>query len=223
MRSFQGGKCFSSSRQSGLLFCGLLNRTTGYYTQLIALYTRLGVLFRRSDFSYSFSFLNALPSHHAEDSEQDAVQRPTVPLHPTIIYDGASGRAGISVPTVLKQVYTTLPRHTFRRVWTQVTFFFTFASSMAALLFIFIRLQFLASPWLRGESATEVSWVEWVEHMTPRGPLARMTGLDVRWRAFVHDVCMPLFSAVCTAPREDIEEHPAEEFLGASIKPSFHL
>ncbi|KAI9445517.1 hypothetical protein H4582DRAFT_932630 [Lactarius indigo] len=49
--------------------------------------------------------------------------------------------------------------------------------------------------------------------MTPRGPLARMAGLDARWRAFVQDAYVPLFSAVCTAPQEDVEEHPAEEFL----------
>ena len=42
-----------------------------------------------------------------------------------------------------------------------------------------------------------------------------MVGLDKRWRAFMQDVCMPLFSAVCTAPRDDVETHPAEEFLGA--------
>ncbi|KAI9460182.1 splicing factor, Prp19-binding domain-containing protein [Lactarius psammicola] len=185
----------------------------GYYPQLIAFYTRLGVLFRCSDFSYSFSFLNAPPSHSMEESEKDLVHQAALAIHPTIIYDGASGRAGISVPTVLKQVYTKLPRRTFRRTRAQLAFFFTFALSMAYLIFFFLRLQFLASPWLRGSSARELSWAEWAERMTPRGPLARITGLDTRWRAFMQDVCVPLFSAICTASRGDIEEHPAEEFL----------
>jgi hypothetical protein len=195
----------------------VINGVTGYYPQLIALYTRLGVLFRRSNFSYSFSFLNALPSHCTEESEKDPVHQDAFAIRPTVIYDGASGRTGISVPTVLKQVYTTLPRRTFRRARAWLTFFFTFALSMASLAYFFLRLQFLASPWLRGSNARELSWAKWAERMTPRGPLARMTGLDARWRAFLQDVCLPLFSAVCTAPREDIEEHPAEEFLGASI------
>ncbi|KAH9060797.1 splicing factor, Prp19-binding domain-containing protein [Lactarius vividus] len=186
----------------------------GYYRQLIAFYTRLGVLFRRSNYSYSFSFLNALPSHHhMEESEKEPVHQATFVIHPTFVYNGASGRAGISVPTVLKQVYATLPRRTFQRARAQFAFFSAFAFSMACLVFFFLRLQFLASPWLRGKSARELSWAEWTGRMTPRGPLARMTGLDARWRAFVQDVCVPLFSAVCTAPREDVEEHPAEEFL----------
>ncbi|KAH9036016.1 hypothetical protein EDB83DRAFT_2507751 [Lactarius deliciosus] len=185
----------------------------GYYPQLIAFYTRLGVLFRRSNFSYSFSFPDALPPHRTEESEKDLVHRAAFAIHPTLIYDGASGSAGISVPTVLKQVYTTLPRRTFRRAQAQLAFLFVFSMSMASLVFFFLRLQFLASPWLRGKNARELSWAEWAECMTPRGPLARMAGLDARWRAFVQDVCIPLFSAVCTAPREDVEEHPAEEFL----------
>ena len=206
MRSFQGGKCFTSSEK----LC-VMNGVAGYYPQLIALYTRLGVLFRRSNFSYSFSFINALPSH---------VHRDAFAIRPTVIYNGASGRTGISVPTALKQVYTTLPhqplRRTFRRARARLTFFLTFGLSMAILVYFFVRLQFLASPWLRGKNARELSWAEWAERMTPRGSLARITGLDTRWRAFMQDLCLPLFSAVCTAPREDIEEHPAEEFLGAS-------
>ncbi|KAH8992089.1 splicing factor, Prp19-binding domain-containing protein [Lactarius akahatsu] len=186
----------------------------GYYRQLIAFYTRLGVLFRRSNYSYSFSFLDALPSHHhTEESEKEPVHQAAFAIHPTLIYNGASGRAGISAPTVSKQVYTTLPHRTFQRARAQLAFLFAFAFSMACLVFFFLRLQFLASPWLRGESARELSWAEWTERMTPRGPLARMAELDARWRAFVQDVCVPLFSAVCTAPREDVEEHPAEEFL----------
>lgn len=194
----------------------------GYYPQLIALYTHLGVFFRRSDFSYSFSFLNALPSQRTEESEKDSVHLASFAIHPTIIYDGASGRAGISVPTVLKQVYATLPRRTFRRCWARLKFFFMFALSMATLVFFFLRLQFLASPWLRGKSAGELSWSEWAKLMTPHDTLSRMAGLDARWRVFVQDVCVPLFSAVCTAPREDIEEHPAEELLGA-WKASFDI
>jgi hypothetical protein len=166
---------------------------TGYYPQLIALYTHLGISFQRSNFSYSFSFLNALPPQRTEGSEKDSVHLAAFSIRPTIIYDGASGRAGISVPTVLKQVYTTLPRRTFQRGWARLKFFVTFALSMATLVFFFLRLQFLASPWLRGKNnSRELSWAEWAKHMTPRDPLSRMTGLDARWQ----DVCA---RRVCTS------------------------
>ena len=189
----------------------------GYYPQLIALYKRLGVLFRRSNFSYSFSFVNVIPSHRTGGSK---TEQPRQALHPTLIYDGASGRAGISVPTVLKQVYTTLPHRTLRRARTQLAFYFAFVISAAGLALIFVRLQLLASPWIRGTSAEKLSWAQWTKRMTPRGPLAKMTGLDVRWRTFTRDVCVPLFSAVCTAPRNDVENHPAEEFLGVFLDTS---
>lgn len=48
-----------------------------------------------------------------------------------------------------------------------------------------------------------------------------MAGLDKRWRMFMQDVCFPLFSAVCTAPLNDVETHPAEEFLGAFLRSMF--
>ena len=92
---------------------------------------------------------------------------------------------------------------------------------MASLAFIFFRLQLLASPWLRGKNSKELSWEQWVEFMTPRGRISRMVGLDKRWRMFMQDVCIPLFSAVCTAPRNDVENHPAEEFLGAFFRSTF--
>jgi hypothetical protein len=44
-----------------------------------------------------------------------------------------------------------------------------------------------------------------------------MVGLDKYWRTFTQDVCVPLFSAVCMASRNDVENHPAEEFLGCVL------
>jgi hypothetical protein len=142
-------------------------------------------------------------------------------IYPALIYNGASGRGGISVPSALRQIYTTLPHGTLRRARAQLVVVFSFVLSMASLAFIFFRLQLLASPWLRGKSSKELSWGQWVESMTPRGRILRMVGLDKRWRTFMQDVCIPLFSAVCTAPRNDIESHPAEEFLGAFFRSTF--
>jgi len=185
----------------------------GYYPQLIALYTSLGVPFRRSDFSYSFSLVDSIPSTGGGLAEKDTTGQPRLALYPTLIYGGASGRGGISVPTELRKVYASLPHCSLRRAWAWLAFTFTFVLSMASIATIFIRLQFLASPWFRGKNCKELSWAQWAELMTPRGLVARATGLDTRWRVFMQDMCNPLFSAVCTAPRDDVENHPAEELL----------
>ena len=171
------------------------------------------MLFRRSNFSYSFSHLDAFPSYSVDLSEKETRERSVI--YPTLIYNGASGRGGISVPYALRQIYSTLPHGTLRRARARLVVVFSFVLSMASLAFIFFRLRLLASPWLRGKSSRGLSWGQWVEFMTPRGRISRMVGLDKRWRTFMRDVCTPLFSAVCTAPRNDVETHPAEEFLGA--------
>jgi len=190
---------------------------SGYYPQLIALYTSLGVPFRRSDFSYSFSLIDSIPSNGGGLAEKNATGQPRLALYPTLIYGGASGRRGISVPTELRKGYASLPRWSLRRAWAWLAFAFSFVLSMAGIAFIFIRLRFLASPWLRGKNCKELSWAQWAKLMTPRGLIAKVTGLDTRWRVFMQDMCNPLFSAVCTAPRDDVENHPAEEFLGTCL------
>jgi hypothetical protein len=180
------------------------------------------VPFRRSNFSYSFSHLDAFPSYGVGLSEKETREHSAI--YPTLIYNGGSGRGGISVPVALRQIHATPPHGTLRRARAQLVVAFSFALSMASLAFIFFRLQLLASPWLRGKNSKELSWGQWVEFMTPRGRISRIVGLDKRWRTFIQDVCIPLFSAVCTAPRNDVENHPAEEFLGALFRSIFsHL
>ncbi|KAI0808936.1 hypothetical protein BC629DRAFT_1075830 [Irpex lacteus] len=77
----------------------------GYYPQLIALYQHLGVHFRIADFSYSFAHLSpsssSSPSSLTTSSPSslencDSTQRRITTF---MIYDGASGRKGISVPS----------------------------------------------------------------------------------------------------------------------------
>ncbi|THH21020.1 hypothetical protein EW146_g481 [Bondarzewia mesenterica] len=181
----------------------------GYYTQLIALYRRLGVHFRTADFSYSFSYLPSLPA----SSTSHAPPKPN--LAPTLIYDGASGRAGISIPTALRT--WTHQSDGFRRTLAHFSSIFTIMLSILVLLYNFLRLNILAAPWFRSHDVGTLSWAAWVEHATPKGFVARLLGLDQRWREFIRDICVPLFSAVCTAAREDVHAHPAEEFLSALI------
>ncbi|KAF9512758.1 hypothetical protein BS47DRAFT_1393916 [Hydnum rufescens UP504] len=183
----------------------------GYYPNLIALYNYLGVVFRTSDFSYSFSSLSssALGS---------------LTWRPRLLYNGSSGLGGISIPTerspssglfacedhsvpvsfaysgIVRFIFITLP---------SLCLFGLFALQ---LLFNFIRLAILASPLFYSRSSVE-TLRQWSERTTPSGFLARLTGADVSWLTFIHEVVMPLFSAVCTASEEDVYNHPATEIL----------
>ncbi|VDC02017.1 unnamed protein product [Peniophora sp. CBMAI 1063] len=165
----------------------------GYYPQLIALYAHLGVRTRQTDFSYSFSTLSTTAG--AEKGLKPE-------YNPHFIYDGASGRQGLSIPTADV-------RHAqgFGRL-------FAWISSILHTLLIlglFLRFLVLSAPFLR--PAPSVTWEEWAAQSAPRGPLARWTGLTRAWDEFLAHLCIPIFSAVCTASADDVRMHPAEEFL----------
>ena len=66
---------------------------SGYYPQVIALYKHLGVQFRQQDYTYSFSTLFQ-PS--GADSTSRQQQREIIT---TLIYNGASGRQGVGIPS----------------------------------------------------------------------------------------------------------------------------
>ena len=87
-----------------------------------------------------------------------------------------------------------------------------FALTTLVLLFNYLRIALLASPFLR--PGPSVTFREWTWHTTPKGILARWMRLDASWRDFTQDILLPMFSAVCTAPEEDVYAHPAAEFLG---------
>lgn len=38
------------------------------------------------------------------------------------------------------------------------------------------------------------------------------------WGEYAFTVLLPLFSAVCTAPEDDVLRHPVEEFLGECLQ-----
>ncbi|TDL28936.1 hypothetical protein BD410DRAFT_781495 [Rickenella mellea] len=167
----------------------------GYYPQLIALYKAIGVKFRQSDFSYSFSKLTG-------QSENRSITT-------FMIYNGASGRAGISMPSAFwtSMKGTTYPFHFISNILAV----FMFIGSTLLLAFNYIRISLLSAPPFR--PAPDLTFGDWVEHSSPKGILARTIGLDAKWREFCMAIIVPLFSAVCTAPSEDILAHPVQEFL----------
>ncbi|KII86359.1 hypothetical protein PLICRDRAFT_114713 [Plicaturopsis crispa FD-325 SS-3] len=175
----------------------------GYYPQLISLYKRLGVAFRRADFSYSFS--SFLPSTN--------LQAQKITAH--TIYNGLSGRAGISMPSALHD-------HPYAVSKEDSLLAGLFASAFAYGAFCFIALQLawnylrllaLTLPLTRPTRVPEMTFREWADSTAPDSIAARWIGLDASWHAFVQQILVPLFSAVCTAPAEDVMDHPAEEFL----------
>ncbi|KAF8167858.1 splicing factor, Prp19-binding domain-containing protein [Crassisporium funariophilum] len=173
----------------------------GYYMHLIALYKKLGVVFRQADFSYSFSTL--LPSTKLE------CQRITT----TLIYNGGSGRAGVSKPSSFGGLVQTKIRGSSialaQRIWATSLFL-----CLTIQLFLCYSITlFHAVPIWRSSKVSTSTFRGWTTKCRPRGPLARWSGMDTAWPDYVQTVLVPLLSAVCTAPEADIMNHPIEEIL----------
>ncbi|CAL1697228.1 unnamed protein product [Somion occarium] len=204
----------------------------GYYPQLIALYKHLGVQFRTADFSYSFSTLYSSGPRPRGDS-----------METTMIYNGASGRDGVGIPSSL------FPSKELKAEGILIEFLATargyllyFFSTVILLLF-YLRILLFSLP-LRVNippttelpifririSLPQTSVVRllakttirpapnttlhsWMQYTTPTSPLAQLLGLDRQWRIFIINVIVPLFSAVCTASEEHIWNMPVEEIL----------
>ncbi|KAI0089742.1 hypothetical protein BDY19DRAFT_940569 [Irpex rosettiformis] len=210
----------------------------GYYPQLIALYTHLGVNFREADFTYSFAQIDSnAPSLRTADASKRKITT-------FMIYDGASGQKGISVPS------SYFPTGTLT-LWDTMVGYMAYAFSAFVLVLFSLRMAFHSLPIRSTDSSSKppshtvsfrttfwglsstpvtirlpryllpvivrpapnVTFREWIQSTTPRSTLSRWLGLDKRWMAFAEDILIPLFSAVCTASEEAIWEHPVEEFL----------
>jgi hypothetical protein len=160
----------------------------GYYSQLIALYKHLGIRFHRIDFSYSFSLL-------------------TSPSRLRLIW--ATGRTTVSMPSTLQgsKLATKGRPSTFQ------TYGAVILRSMH-LLFCYLWLLWLSLPFTRFEGLETMSLRQWSEIAVPKNSIAKWMGLDEAWREFTSAMLVPFWSAICTAPGEDIWNHPAEELLG---------
>ncbi|KAJ7456438.1 hypothetical protein FB451DRAFT_1407146 [Mycena latifolia] len=168
----------------------------GYYPQLIALYTKLGVAFRQADFSYSFSLFS-----QAEKSRR---------LRTTMIYNGASGRDGLGMPAWIQDMHLSSKGY---RVITRVFALALFIFSAVQLFVCYMRLVLFALPAVRPKRMNDMTFSEWAAETVPRNFVARALRFDATWRSFTQDVLIPLFSAVCTAPEEAVNAHPMEDYL----------
>ncbi|KAK0232813.1 splicing factor, Prp19-binding domain-containing protein [Armillaria fumosa] len=171
----------------------------GYYKQLIALYKRLGVKFAPRDFSYSFSLL----------STSDTGRQITAEM----IYNGSSGLGGVSMPSTLDdppKPELGLALRAAAKAWT-IGLFVVWS---VHILFCYLRLLWLSIPMVRSPGIETMTYKAWVEKTRPTGLLAKWTGFEQVWSEFTHAIMVPLFSAVCTAPEQEVLDHPVEEFLG---------
>ncbi|KAJ7223394.1 hypothetical protein GGX14DRAFT_513778 [Mycena pura] len=166
----------------------------GYYPHFIALYTKLGVEFRLNDYSYSFS----------------SFSQKSGPLQTTMIYNGASGRAGLGMPAWMQDLYFRRERHhTIMRIFGLALFILTTLQLFAC----YVRLILFSLPPVRSKRFNDLTFGEWAAETVPCNFFARVLGFDSAWKSFTQDVLIPLFSAVCTAPEEAINAHPVEDIL----------
>ncbi|KAI0035259.1 splicing factor, Prp19-binding domain-containing protein [Vararia minispora EC-137] len=180
----------------------------GYYPQLIRLYSHLGVAFRKADFSYSFTKLSSLP---------EGTSAKSLDLHPHFLYEGASGKRGISTPSS-RRLKVPEEASPIRRAFSQIGMSVHHALWTFLMLCLWLRLVILCAPLFRPKDIKEITWEEWVERHIPCGPISRWTGFAAAWNSFVEDLCVPMFSGICSATREDVLQHPAEEFLDFNWK-----
>ncbi|KIY45741.1 hypothetical protein FISHEDRAFT_66796 [Fistulina hepatica ATCC 64428] len=187
----------------------------GCHPQLTALYDRLGVTYRPSNLTYSFSHLVKTPSFVEKFEEQREIIT-------FMLYNGDSGRRGISVPAILQDfaggrikpkghLLTSRDRLLSSAAWMWTMGLFVLSSLQ--LLFCYLWLISYSLPLFRPHAISRMTFAEWRDESTPSGVLFRWFGLDSAWDAFITSVLVPLFSAVCTAPESMVLAHPVEEFL----------
>lgn len=211
-------------------------RNTGYYPQLIALYKHLGVKFRTTDFSYSFSTL----SPNSENTPLRGENMKTV-----MIYNGSSGTKGVGIPSSLFPSDLRKSEDNLSKYWAIARGYGLYFLQTLLVLFLYLRLLLFSLP-IRvtipstvhlpfGKQvnlsqstqsalnrllsmtffrpASGITLREWTLHTTPTYPAFQLLRLNVYWHRFIADVVIPLFSAVCTAGEDFIWEMPAEEIL----------
>jgi hypothetical protein len=170
------------------------------------MYRRLGVVFETTNFTYSFSFLS--------QTEKDS--RPTVTA--TALYNGQNGTRGISRPSVLDGRLRVknddwLPQWS-RHLWGTALF----VVLAGHLLVCYLITLWHSLPYWRSPKLSTMTLGEWQAMVAPNGRFSKLVGLDVAWDDYVNTILIPLMSAMCTAPEEDIFNHPVEEILGEAPK-----
>ncbi|KAJ1311599.1 hypothetical protein OPQ81_010076 [Rhizoctonia solani] len=164
----------------------------GPYPKLMKFYDHLGVALKLHDYSYSFSVRPANSQTHC------------IKTH--MIYNGASGRAGMGMPSTVYVSQGSNPVSVLAVLFNLVQWLF----ATLVLAIHYLRLFFLSRPSSRTPThLCRETLRTWMERTTRQNFISRALG----WETFVANVIVPLFSAVCTTSTEDVWEHPVAEIL----------
>jgi len=197
----------------------------GYYPQLISLYRHLGVQFRRADFTYSFNTIK-MPTSFSPTKK--------LKMRTTMLYNGQNGRRGLGIPSEYltnneEKLVETSPLTILEGWITSIPYLLVFAFWTLCMFISYLRLIRLSSPIYRKwrPAGKEERLDEWMERTRPYGRFGNFLRIDRAWEDFVRSMIIPLFSAVCTAPEEDIWAHPVSEILGMlfciAFPPNAHI
>jgi len=160
----------------------------GYYSQLIKLYKHIGVQFHQVDYTHSLSTISITEG------------RPRIST--SIIYNGNTGLSGIGMPAKNRDRPLLSPSFLVARI--------KFLLSTLLLLLCYIRLVVLCLPIFHSHGMT---FGAWIERNTPRNPLLKLLGFDKSWGRLCFGILLPIFSAICTASRDEILSYPVVEIL----------
>jgi microfibrillar-associated protein 1 len=132
-----------------------------------------------------------------------------------MIYNGGSGRAGVGKHSSLGGTSKNLGviASTAQRTW--VTGLFIYLTAQLLLCYMITLLH--AVPIWRSTSIPTTVFQDWAVQTKPTGFLAKWCGMDAAWQNYINSVLLPLLSAVCTAPEEDVMNCPIEEILGTLL------
>ncbi|KAN0064439.1 hypothetical protein ACQY0O_002817 [Thecaphora frezii] len=214
--------------------------TAGYYPELLALYRHLRVCVRRSNFTYSFAVApSSAAPRRAKGGAPTSVRGAPAPY---LLYNGASGLAGIGIPSTLwRRSSSDGAVAALRRAADLATYLFGLLATVVAYLQLLIVAMWHYHLGHTSDPTHPLSTMtvrEFCSDPFPSRPMRRRCAppwlrlLDApgRWwwrnvalplvrRAlrpsprFVRSTVVPLFSGVMTCSAESVMRSPAAEML----------
>ncbi|KAJ1023635.1 hypothetical protein NDA18_004622 [Ustilago nuda] len=223
--------------------------TGGYYPQLLALYRHLGIKTKKTNFTYSFATLPppststvaGPPSASLCATEQEKLgwkgriaEKAAVTPSPNIIYNGANGLGGVSLPSWLRNPNLPSPM-TMTAILTHLSKMRCYFASLLTLIFGYLQLLLIAL-WHHSLGHTSdpthplrsYTLLQLVADPFPPRPTPRRFSLgDTSERivelvlgkilhlnpTFAQQTLTPLFSAVMTCTLGSVWQCPATEVL----------
>lgn len=177
----------------------------GYYPNVVALYRRLGVPLRKSDFTYSFTELAR------EVTASQSKASPSRVPSPSFIYEGSSGLRGLSVPSSLRREWHR-PQPSGNPLRKAVRLTLDYGSYVADAAVLFLGYLYLVIVALYHHYSGHTR--------DPRHPIATQSLEEYLCPSdtnimgcFVQRLLVPLFSAMMTVQASSVLSSPVAEVL----------